>query len=172
MKFFVPGLPAPGGSKKTYTWRAKDGRSGTSIVDAGGQKTMNWRAAVSQAACEAMTAFPQPFCGPLFLGITFVLPRPKVHFGVNGNLKLSADAYPEKRPDATKLLRSTEDAMTHIVWADDAQVVAMEVRKIYGSPVGAEITVKSVVRAARVSYDAAWRAGKKRSGISTANSSA
>ncbi len=143
MKFFVAGLPAPGGSKKAFRWRAKDGRTGTSIVDAGGVKNKNWRAAVSYAAHEAMTAEQRfvPFKGPIYLSIVFMLPRPAGHFGKHGNLLRSAAAWPLKRPDTTKLLRSTEDALTHVVWMDDAQVVEMVVCKIYGSPIGAEINI-------------------------------
>ncbi len=147
MKFFVPGLPAPGGSKKAFNWRAKDGRSGTSIVDAGGQKNKNWRAAVSYAAHEAMigSGLKEPFRRPLYLSIVFALPRPAGHFGKHGNLLASATAWPLKRPDTTKLLRSTEDALTHIVWIDDALVVAMHITKIYASPVGAEITILEMI---------------------------
>ncbi len=147
MKFFVAGLPAPGGSKKAFNWRAKDGRSGTSIVDAGGVKNKNWRAAVSYTAREAMiaTGHKEPFKGPLYLSIVFTLPRPAGHFGKHGNLLHSAAAWPLKRPDATKLLRSTEDALTNIVWIDDALVVGMHITKIYGSPVGAEITILEMI---------------------------
>ncbi len=147
MKFFVPGLPAPGGSKKAFNWRAKDGRSGTSIVDAGGVKNKNWRAAVSYAAREAMIVSGQKnlLKGPLYLSIVFTLPRPAGHFGKHGNLLPSAAAWPLKRPDTTKLLRSTEDALTHIVWIDDALVVAMHVTKIYGLPAGAEITILEMI---------------------------
>ena len=43
------------------------------------------------------------------------------------------------KPDLSKLIRSTEDAMTGIVYADDAQIVEMTVKKHYGTPERVEI---------------------------------
>jgi Holliday junction resolvase RusA-like endonuclease len=52
--------------------------------------------------------------------------------------------YPTNPPDATKLLRSTEDALTGIVWKDDKLIVDQLVSKNYQRPgiyPGAKITV-------------------------------
>ena len=48
------------------------------------------------------------------------------------------------RPDATKLVRAVEDALTGLVWRDDAQVVIQTVRKRYGHPERAEIFVQEI----------------------------
>jgi Holliday junction resolvase RusA-like endonuclease len=48
------------------------------------------------------------------------------------------------RPDATKLWRPTEDALTGIVWRDDSQIIRQLVRKRYCGPgevPGAEVLV-------------------------------
>jgi len=46
------------------------------------------------------------------------------------------------RPDLDKLLRSTTDALTGILYADDSQIVSYgNSRKDYGSPARVEITV-------------------------------
>ena len=82
---------------------------------------------------------------PLNLEVDFYVPRPKGHFGKRG-LRLSAPAFPTVKPDATKLLRAVEDALTGIVWRDDAQVVEQHVSKLYGEPARAEIRIYKLSR--------------------------
>lgn len=69
--------------------------------------------------------------GPVTLRVTFVRPRPAGHYGRTG-LRPSAPAHPTVRPDLTKMLRALEDALTGVVWRDDAQVVHLDVVKAYG----------------------------------------
>ena len=46
---------------------------------------------------------------------------------------------------ATKLIRAVEDALTGIVWRDDAQVAVQKVAKVYGDePQGAVITIEEI----------------------------
>lgn len=131
-EFFVPGLPAPGGSKR-YIGK------GRIIEDC--KRTTGWRASVAGAAIQAGCT---PISGPLGFTVLFYLPRPKGHFHKNGLLKTSAPAYPTVRPDTTKLLRSTEDALKGIAWHDDAQIVWQVASKRYtlSTEVGAEIKVE------------------------------
>ena len=52
--------------------------------------------------------------------------------------------YPITKPDATKMLRAVEDAMTGIAWLDDAQIVRQVVTKRYAEcdqKPGANVTV-------------------------------
>lgn len=46
------------------------------------------------------------------------------------------------KPDIDKLVRSTTDALTGILYADDAQVVGMSAFKHYGTPERVEIMVR------------------------------
>jgi len=82
--------------------------------------------------------------GPLELKLTFYQPRRASHFGSGRNsakLKPSAPIYPDKRPDLTKLIRAVEDALTGIVWRDDAQVVMQRAAKLYGEPARVVVSV-------------------------------
>jgi Holliday junction resolvase RusA-like endonuclease len=76
-----------------------------------------------------------PIPGPVFLSLTFVLPRPRGHYGTgkNGNrLRASAPGYPDKRPDLDKLVRATFDGLTNGgAYRDDAQVVRFQCEKRY-----------------------------------------
>jgi len=114
------------------------------IVDA--CKTVKtWRQDVKLAAMAVMPA--ELYDGCLRFDATFYMPRPKGHYGTGKNahvLKNSSRPAPCTTPDLLKLGRSTEDALTGIIWVDDARVVDERLRKLYagrGEPVGAELAV-------------------------------
>lgn len=138
--FDVFGTPAPGGSKNAFRHR-HTGR--IVVVDAGGKRTKDWRAAVAAAGRIAMNGrgILQP---PLVLTVMFRMPRPKSHLTSSGKLRRTSPVLPVSRPDLTKLLRSTEDALTGIVWADDSHIAEQFVARMYAHPndqPGARITV-------------------------------
>ena len=58
------------------------------------------------------------------LSCVFVFARPKNHFRTNGQLKPSAPKHCSGRiGDISKLVRAVEDAMTGVVYNDDAQII-------------------------------------------------
>jgi Holliday junction resolvase RusA-like endonuclease len=154
--FFVYGVPAPGGSKKTFVpmrngvpVRRPGGSIMVNTIDDAGQRNKNWRAAVAQAAGEAMRG-REPLFSALSVRIVFNMPRPKDHFKTNGTLKGSAPVHHIKKPDVLKLGRSTEDAMTGIVWRDDSIIVNERLHKVYAiGPAGASIEITELSSAAR-----------------------
>jgi len=130
IRFFVPGIPRPGGSKKSFH-HAKTGKIIT--MDMGGQKTKDWRSAVASFALEAMVG-KKPLEGPLKLRVMLVMPRPKNHYGTGknaGKLRGGISLWHAIAPDTTKLLRSTEDACKGLLWRDDCQVAEQHAEKIY-----------------------------------------
>ena len=144
MRFWVAGEPKPGGSKRGF-YNAKLKR--VMITEACG-KTKNWRASVAQCAYEAWkpTKDVQILFGPLRVRFEFVFLRPKSHYGSGakaGVVKASAPPFPAGRPDTTKLIRSTEDALTGILWRDDAQIVTQYATKRYGEQAGCLISVEA-----------------------------
>ncbi len=138
--FWVPGTPRPGGSKRAFLHR----KTGKLIVTEDCARSKDWRTAVSWAAVEAMRGKP-PLDGPLSLHHEFFMPRPKGHYGSGKKcytLRASAAWYPDKKPDYGKLARSTDDALTGIVWRDDSQIVEAAILKRYGPRTGARIVVE------------------------------
>lgn len=137
--FEVVGLPAPQGSKSVF----KNRKTGQILVTESSKKVKPWREAVKKAAELAARGFT--IDGPVSVRITFMLPRPKSHFGTGrnaGKLKKSAPESHTVMPDLDKLVRSTLDALTSAgVWKDDAQVMSITTRKIYGDKSGAVISV-------------------------------
>lgn len=143
VQFEVHGKPEPAGSKTAF--KRKDGSVG--VRDAN-KNSKPWQAVVADAALEAMVddagALRDMMAGPVGLAVVFFQTRPKGHFGTGRNagvLKSSAPEFPTKAPDATKLLRGLEDALTGVVWVDDAQVVDQAVSKRYADRPGARVIV-------------------------------
>ena len=67
-----------------------------------------WRYLVQQAAVA--TNHPT-ITGPISLSVVFLFPRPKAHYSAKGTLKPTAPTFHAVKPDGSKLLRSTEDAL-------------------------------------------------------------
>lgn len=139
--FTVYGVAKPGGSKSGF-YNPKARRV---IMTDASKGAKPWKAEVSAAAQVAMLAQSVTsdgllVDGPLAVAFTFVVPRPKGHFGKNG-VRPSAPELPTTRPDVLKLARAVEDACTGIVWRDDAQIVTETLRKVYGEPARCEVEV-------------------------------
>lgn len=142
VRFFVPGVPAPGGSKKAFAFVDKEGRARANVVD-DAKGNADWRSRVAFAAERAMRG-DEPLGGPLRFVMTFVFPRPRGHYGTGRNaavLKPSAPKHHTGKPDVTKLVRAAEDALKAIVWKDDSQVVRQAAWKEYGERPGVHISV-------------------------------
>ena len=146
VEFFVPGIPRPGGSKRAFAIRKKNGSTGVSVTDMGGAQTMEWRAIVAGFAFMAMKG-NAPYQRPLCLEVTFYMARPKNHFTARKLIReKNAADVPAKRPDLTKLVRALEDALTGVVWQDDSQIVQQRFLKTYCVAPGAKIVVSEAYR--------------------------
>src|SRR5574343_224639 len=111
----VYGSPAPQGSKKF------DGvtKSGRGLMVESSKKVKPWRMDVKDAAERAADIYADmlPLDGPLRVSMVFTLPKP-------ASAPKKRRTWPDRKPDVSKLARSTEDALSDAgVWADDARVV-------------------------------------------------
>jgi Holliday junction resolvase RusA-like endonuclease len=124
----VIGIPRPGGGKIGGFNR----NTGKGFVRPDNPNTAIWRSDVQGAALRR-------YSGPLLIGpismiYEFRFPRPKHHYKANGDLKPNAPSLHINKPDMTKIIRSTEDALTGIVWKDDSQVCKRSELKRYVNP--------------------------------------
>ena len=138
IEFTVYGTPAPAGSKRAFAIKGKPGRF--AVTDAS-KRSQPWKTQVAQQAGEIMQG-RHLLDGPLDLTLTFYVRRPKGHFGARGNVKPSAPACPIVKPDVLKLARGVEDALSGVVYRDDAQIVTETLMKRYGEPERVEIEVE------------------------------
>lgn len=144
------GLPAPQGSKRHV---------GNGVMIEMSKKVKPWRDAVRLAAVEAMGDGWKMLDGPVHLRVTFYFVRPASHYRTGKNAHLlrdNAPTYPSGPPDCSKLVRSTEDALTAAgVWRDDARVTTLVAGKRYGTYPGAVITVCADLSTAAPSVEVA-----------------
>ena len=140
IRFFVPGVAKPGGSKTAGAVYRKgpDGRPVPVINEHGRVLTTTreackgnpaWRASVAAAARAAYQG--PPLDEPLWLGVLFLIPRPKGHRSKKGGIVPSAPREPASLPDATKLMRAVEDALKGILYVDDARCVRAWASKVF-----------------------------------------
>lgn len=136
--FTVYGQPQTAGSKRAFPFRRPNGSLGTSVTD-DNPKSRSWKGMVAHAAREAYQG--ELLDGPLAVTFTFYRPRCKGHIGAKG-VKASAPRYPTTKPDVLKLARAVEDALTGVIWRDDAQICVERIYKDWGEPARVEITVE------------------------------
>lgn len=157
LSFEVRGLPAPQGSKSAF----RNKHTGRIQQVESSKKVKPWRDAVRSEAVAAMAAAGLPqMDGPLVLEVTFYFDRPKSHYRTGRNahtLRDGAPLAPEGKPDLSKLVRSTEDALTDSgAIKDDSRIVSMWASKAYTTDPhalttpGARIALRSAVPEAAV----------------------
>lgn len=112
---FVPGSPAPQGSKR----HVGNGRMIESSAAVG-----PWRERVALAVHNEHWPL---LAGPVAVDLTFVMPRPK-------STPKTRTPPATKRPDLDKMARAILDALTGITFADDAQVVELVAIKRLAGP--------------------------------------
>jgi crossover junction endodeoxyribonuclease RusA len=129
--FYVPGKPAPQGSKRHV---------GRGILIESSKAVGPWRERVAIAAANAVAGAGAPMFAagaPLRVAIDFVMPRP-----ASTPKRITPPAV--KRPDVDKLARAVLDAITDVLIHDDSAVVSLiATKRLAGidEPPGAHIAV-------------------------------
>lgn len=108
--FFVPGKPQAQGSKTKGRW----GNIREANTELG-----PWRERIALAAYAAADGLRFDRGTPVALGLEFVLYRP------TSTPKRRPTPPAVKAPDGDKLERAVNDALTHVLWEDDAQVTTV-----------------------------------------------
>ncbi len=124
INFFVAGRAAPQGSKRHV--------GGGRMVEMS-KRLKPWRADVGREASIAMRG-EEMAQGPVWVSLDFTFDRPKGHFRTGRYAALLRGTSPTShttQPDLDKLIRSTCDALTGIVFKDDSQVYRISATKRY-----------------------------------------
>ncbi len=125
IRFFIPGRP-----RSTQTG---------SIITVNGRSFPVRRGTAWSSLCGVVArqhAPRAPWTGPIRCVLTFRVPRPQK----------PRSPWPITRPDVENLVKGLLDAWNGVLWADDSQVVALEISKIYardGGP-GVEVEVEAL----------------------------
>lgn len=111
--FHVYGDPAPQGSKRHV---------GKGVMVESSKKVKPWRIAVTDAAMQIRRDLLDE---PLVADMVFTFLRPRAHYRTGRNAHLlrdNAPARPMGKPDVSKLIRSTEDALSGVLYRDDSRI--------------------------------------------------
>lgn len=129
VEWFVPGSPAPQGSKRHV---------GRGILVESSKAVGPWRERIALAAHNAMMGRAL-FDGAVAVELNFVMPRPK-------SAPKTRTPKAIKRPDLDKLARACLDAITGVVVGDDSLVTRLCAYKRLaeiGETAGVSIRVES-----------------------------
>src|SRR2546421_13061124 len=124
LQFRVFGKASGMGSKKAFVPKGWT----RAIVTDSNRNLKSWQSLVAEAAGRAITERADPWKlldGPIRLSVAFYLPRPQ-------SLPKKILAM-TKAPDTSKLIRATEDALSGVVWRDDALVCEIISGKYYAA---------------------------------------
>jgi crossover junction endodeoxyribonuclease RusA len=135
--FFVPGIPAPQGSKRHV---------GRGVLVESSKQLKPWRLDVTATARQAWAdRAPLEHAA---IDMEFVFPRPKSHYRTGkraSELRDDAPRHHTVKPDIDKLARAVLDALT---WAavlrDDSRVHTLTVGKRYGQDTGVTVTIEDI----------------------------
>lgn len=156
IRIVVRGTPGPQGSKSVNAAGAMYESS---------KKVQPWRRDVKAAAYLARRSTVErddgteiswlpPLDGPLVASMVFTVTKP-------ASAPKRRRTWPDRTPDLSKLVRSTEDALTDAgVWTDDARVVQYAVlAKVFPGEVGSPWTLEVPGVVIEVSTLDAWVLG-------------
>lgn len=115
--------PIPQGSVTAYPIKRKSGRMGAVAVHEHSDSLYAQRTAIRhEYTSSGGTLYGSE---PVSVNATFVFVRPK-------SVSERRRPYNTVKPDIDKLLRAVLDALTGVAYRDDAQVVSVSARKLYG----------------------------------------
>lgn len=136
MKFTVLGIPVAKGRPKF----AKRGKFVTSYTP---QDTVNYENLVRlsyQQSCDELRVLQ----GEVSMKIDAFFPIPKSTSKKKHQLMAIGAIQHTKKPDADNVAKAICDALNKIAYADDSQIVSLEVNKYYSDVPRAEITIMEV----------------------------
>jgi Holliday junction resolvase RusA-like endonuclease len=154
---FIPGKPQTAGSKSAFV----NPKTGKAIVTESGKaeskaRKRTWRGDLRDAAepaRERQWDRETPTEDALEVIFTFVRARPSPHLTTGKNAGVVKDwargLRPSTRPDALKMARAAEDALTGVLWVDDAQIVDERLHKVFGDQIGLGPRAEGLLMAVR-----------------------
>jgi len=116
VEFFAAGKPEPQGSTRAFMVGDKP------VITSTNKALRPWREVIGWEARRVHTG--PPLDDAVCIMATFILPRPK-------SVKRK---QPTVKPDLDKLIRGLLDALSGVLYADDAIVVSVAAAKVYEDP--------------------------------------
>lgn len=133
--FFVPGQPVAKGRPRIG--RGFGGRPQAYTPE----KTAHYESLVALTAAQAMHS---PMDGPLELGLTVGVQIPASVSKKRQAAMSEGLIAPTKKPDLDNIVKAVCDGMNGIAYRDDAQIVALIVRKVYTTTPGVSVEIRAL----------------------------
>lgn len=161
LRMWVPGKPQTAGSKSGFV----NPKTGRVIVteSAKGQAKISkktWRQDLKDEGRRARRVAwetDEPIDGPLRAHFVFVRSRPSDQMRSGryaGEVKdWALGMRPVARPDALKMARAAEDALTGVLWLDDSQIVEERISKVFGDQVGLDPRAEGLLLVVESEHD-------------------
>lgn len=134
LSVFVPGHPAPQGSKRHV---------GNGVMIESSKNVKPWRSDIRSALIDGAGQPRWHFESAVHVVMIFIMPRPK------STPKRTTPAA-TKKPDLDKLVRAVFDAITSSgMWQDDSQVISFQAGKRIaeiGETSGLDLTISETAR--------------------------
>ncbi|KKN12270.1 hypothetical protein LCGC14_1018220 [marine sediment metagenome] len=132
----IPGRPVP--------WSVKVGRHGSHGTLVTPDHVLVWQQFAAAMARLAMKG-RKPIEGAVKISLAAVFPIPKSWRKKKREEAVSGQVFHTVLPDATNILKATEDAFTKAgVWTDDSRVCLQDTVKLYGENPGVYVVVKEI----------------------------
>lgn len=124
--FTVPGEPQGKARARTL----KSGRSYTP------KKTAEYEARIRRCYAEQVgrPIVPPDEKRPVYMQVLAVFPIPVSYSKKRRAAAEGQTVFPTKRPDADNIAKAVCDALNGTAYGDDAQIVRLQVKKVYGEP--------------------------------------
>jgi len=88
-----------------------------------------------------------PINAPIFLELTFHMPRPKAHYGTGSKSEILKDSAPEwhtSKPDGDNLEKFVTDSLNGIYYKDDSLICFVIRKKVYSERPRTEIVLTTL----------------------------
>ncbi len=137
VEIWIPGAPVA--KARARHGKTRDGRP----VTYSDPKTKSWELQVGMLASVAM-GDSEPSQAPIALTLDVGLAPPRSWSQRRRDAATAGEIAATKRPDLDNFVKSVLDGLDGVVFADDSQVVRLEVHKRYSARPGVSITVREV----------------------------
>lgn len=114
-----------------------------------GEKLKKYEEAIRNAAVDSWQG--EVTREPVKVAVRFYLKRPKNQTTSTGRKSSKWRLFNTSKPDIDKLTRSVLDALTGVIYADDSQVIGLEIEKGYNDTIGNDVTLIDVAEIKQVS---------------------
>jgi len=142
LAFTVYGVAESKGSMRAYTPKGMR----FPVVTDSNRNVRSWQQLIAEGASKALMQLPAAerklVTGGVHCEVAFFLPRPK---DLHRPKYRGVEVAHTKAPDIDKLTRAVLDALTSVLWVDDAQVVELFAFKRYtavGEPARVDVAVR------------------------------